>query len=43
VEAGGHKEEANLEEENYNLNFSFTKLLTASTCDDDSFYGENMF
>lgn len=43
VEDGGHKEEAIVENENYNVRFSFTQLLTTATCDDDSFYGGDIF
>jgi hypothetical protein len=44
VKDDGHKKEANVEIEKYNVIESFTQLLTApSTCVDDSLYGENMY
>jgi hypothetical protein len=39
----GNKKEAHVLHEEYNVIGSFTQLLSAPTCDDDSLYDENIF
>ena len=43
VENNGNKKGANVLHEEYNVIGSFTQLLTAPSCDDDSLYDGNIF
>nr|XP_051221593.1 protein FAR1-RELATED SEQUENCE 5-like [Lolium perenne] len=43
VQNDGNKKEAHVLHEEYNVIGSFTQLLSAPTCDDDSLYDENIF